>query len=171
MISIAASALRGRVPDKAQGAGDSDAGDGRGATSLALPQLAARLLVSACAILALRWELPVFRATVRGDGVVDATVGAFLAAFALGVVGLPGFLTAVWNERVAGRDPFRGWVRAALVMTLASGLTTATWILVSVSAIGSTLSADEVLAALAPIVVTLVASIYLRVRVACVTRA
>ncbi|MGK2857290.1 MAG: hypothetical protein ACSLFQ_08795 [Thermoanaerobaculia bacterium] len=130
---------------------------------------AIRATVSACALLALRWPLPVFWASVRGHGAFDATVGAFLATFALGVAGLPGFLAAVWG-RWSGRGVTVGWwIRGGLVATLAASLTTAAWIGVSVHEIGVTLQWGEVVAQSLPIAVAAVSAVVLRIHVARIT--
>lgn len=132
--------------------------------------LAVRALVSACVVLALRWPLPVFRASLFGEGAIDGTIFAFLASFALGVLGLPGVLVALWGQRPeAGVTPSPWWMRAGLVATLASSLTTGAWIAVSVREIGATLSGLEVAAQSIPIAVAAITSVVLRIRVARVT--
>lgn len=130
---------------------------------------AIRASVSACALLALRWPLPVSWASVRGDGAFDATVGAFLATFVLGIVGLPGFLAALWGRRGGRGVKVAWWIRVGLVATLASSLTTAAWIGVSVHEIGVTLQWGEVVGQFLPIAVAAVSAVALRIHVAYIT--
>ena len=131
---------------------------------------ALRVVLSICAILSLRWPLPVFWSSVSGESSIDPTVGAFLASFALGALGLPGFLVALWGSRAGEGDPARWWVRGGLVATLAGAVTTGVWIAISVREIGGTLSESEIVIQSVPIVLTATAAIVLRIHVARVTR-
>ncbi|MCM2314657.1 MAG: hypothetical protein NDJ92_05845 [Thermoanaerobaculia bacterium] len=129
-----------------------------------------RALLSCCAVLSLRWPMPVFWASVRGEGAIDGTIGAFLVSFVLGLLGLPGFLAALWGRWTGSGSAAPRWIRLGLVATLASSLTTATWIAVSVREIGSTLTGLEVALQLAPVATVALAAVALRIRVARVTR-
>ena len=132
--------------------------------------LAIRAIVTAGAVLALRWPLPVFWSSVRGEGAVDATISAFLASFALGLCGLPGFLAALWGWQGSSGSAAPRWIRVGLVATLASSLTTAGWIAISVQEIRATLETSEIVAQTLPLAVTAVAAVVLRIHVARVTR-
>lgn len=106
---------------------------------------------------------------MRRESTVDATVGAFLASFALGLLGLPGFLAALWEWRSARGGAIGWWIRAGLLSTLASTITTATWIVISVREIGATLDAATIVAHLVPLGVTAASSIALRIHVSHIT--
>lgn len=128
-----------------------------------------RTILSCCAVLSLRWPMPVFWASLRGEGAIDGTVGAFLASFVLGMLGLPGFLAALWGRGTGSGSAAPRWIRLGLVATLASSLTIATWIAISVREIGSTLTRLDVVLQSAPVAVVALAAVALRIRVARVT--
>lgn len=132
-------------------------------------RFAIRMIVSVCVVLALRWPLPVFRASLLGEGAIDETLSAFLVSFALGVLGLPGVLAALWGLGQEPGVPAPWWIRGGLVATLASAVTTGAWIGVSVREIGATLSGLEVAAQAVPIAVAAAAAVVLRIHVAHVT--
>lgn len=128
-----------------------------------------RAILSCCAVLSLRWPMPVFWTSLRGEGAIDGTIGAFLASFVLGLLGLPGFLAALWGRWTGSGSAAPWWIRLGLVATLASSLTIAAWIAVSVREIGSTLTRLEVVLQLAPVATVALAAVALRIRVARVT--
>jgi hypothetical protein len=127
--------------------------------------LAFRIVVSCLAVLALRWHVPLASASLRGGGAIDATVAAFHASFALGLAGLPGFVSALWRLS----DPRSWWIRAGLVATLVSSLATILWLATSMRAIGGTLPAGTIAGALAPPLATAAAAVALRLSVARIT--
>lgn len=123
-----------------------------------------RLLLTACALLALRWPLPVFWSTLRGEGAVDGPIAAFLASFLLGLLGLPGFLAALWSALPSATCDAPWWMRLGLLATVAGSVTTAGWIAISVREIGTTLEMREILLVALPVAVTAIAAVMLRKR-------
>lgn len=125
-----------------------------------------RVVVSLFPVLALRWHLPLVMSSLRGAATIDATVAAFLATFVLGVLGLPGFLSALWRSGT----PQAWWVGAGLLATIIASCSTLLWVAVAVSQIGTTLSAWTIAGFVVPCVATGVTAIWLRADVARVTR-
>lgn len=127
---------------------------------LSRPLRAALFLIPA--IFTLRWPLPIVAATLRGEGIIDRTVLAFMAPFVLMLIGLPGFAAAAAGSRGETRSS-QLWIRASILLVVISAALVLVWMGPAVLTMRSTLKNPVMLVAwLAPPIVTLVLATRLR---------
>ncbi len=114
-------------------------------------------------VLSLRWPWTVSVETLRGRGHIDLTIVAFVASFGMIVLGLPGYAAAVAGAR--GSSPVGRLALAGSLLFLLTGcLATLVWIVVSVRAIGGTLTPIQIALAVLPPMVTALSAVRLRFR-------
>jgi hypothetical protein len=114
------------------------------------------------AIITLRWPLPIVAATLRGEGIIDRTVLAFIAPFVLMLIGLPGFVAAAFGRRGETRWS-QLWIRASILLVVISAALVLVWMWPAVLTMRSTLRNPVMLMVwLAPPIATLILATRLR---------
>jgi hypothetical protein len=114
------------------------------------------------AIVTLRWPLPIVAATLRGEGIIDRTVLAFIAPFVLMLIGLPGFVAAAAGRRGETRSA-QLWIRASILLVVVSAALVLVWMWPAVLTMRSTLKNPIMLIVwIAPPIATLILATRLR---------